>query len=450
MLAKRERVANAQPLVPAFQISDIANVKAERAVIASVFHQPDLFPVLDEIVQPQDFFTLFNGMIWHSFGEITANNMLIDLITVGDVLEKRGMNDTVRLVELTTGAPTLDNAENYARMVRDAGVKIRILKAGCDIVTHVMQNRLASVEELTDESNRLLFNATEQRGETESSLMSIAHSEMNRIEGILNGEAVQGIETGFDNLNRLLHVYAPGELVILAGSEGMGKTTMLLSQIRRLLKAGKRILLFTLEMSKEEIVRVLTAMESMIPKDVLKTGSLSQIQWADYVKAMGIVSTWNLHVIDEYPALTPLQLRRKLRKLIATEGGAFDMICVDGLWLMEATEPTKERPRDVFLITRDLIEIGRNFAVPVIITHQYNADIKGADKPSVFHLAESAAVRRNAQIIIGLWRDSYYGIASDRDVTKGYLLKDRNGTAQGKSVEYTFLANYNRYEELAS
>lgn len=450
MAEKRERISTISPVRPVLQLADIAKVEAEKAVLASVFHHPDLFPVLNDLLQPSDFFTLFHGYVWYAFEQLSGRNEGLDFLTVGNELDKRGLNDAARLVELTTAAPDISNAENYAQIVRDASLRVRIINAAIRISSYVMDNPQAATEQIIDESNRLLFEATEQRADSGSSLIEVASSEMSRIEAILHGELPEGIPTGFHNLNALLHVYAPGELVVLAGAEGMGKTTMLLSKIRNELKIGKNILMFTLEMSKAEIVRILAAMESGIPKDVLKVGTLSQGEWGRYVKAMGDISRWPLFIVDEYPTLSPLQLQRRLRKLETTEAIKFDLVVSDGLWLMEANEPSEQRFRDVAVITRDLITIGRRFNVPVLVTHQYNAEAhkRNDKKPSVYDVAESAAVRRNAQIILGLYRDVFYGIETLQDVTQLFILKDRNGTAQGKTVDYLFNRGFNRYEEV--
>lgn len=447
---KRERISTIQPAQPVMQMADLANINAEKAVLATVLHQPDIYPVLADMLQPSDFFTLFHGYVWFAFEQLSAANQGIDMLTVSDELEKRGILDINRLAELTAAAPSVDNAETYARMVRDASIKVRIVNAASRMITNIGDNPTHSVEQVIDDCNRLLFQASEQRAESGSSLVEIASAEVGRIENIINGEKPEGVETGYNHLNHVLHVFAPGELVILAGAEGMGKTTMLLSIIRNLLKSGKRVLMFTLEMSKAEIVRILAAMESGIPKDTLKVGSLTQGEWARYLAAMGDISRWPLYVIDEYPTLTPLQLQRRLRKIETIENYKFDLVVSDGLWLMEANEATQHRFTDVASITRDLITIGRQFSVPLLVTHQYNGEAhkRNTKTPTVYDLAESAAVRRNAQIVLGLYREKYYGIEPVRDITQAFILKDRNGTAQGKIVDFSFNHGFNRYEEI--
>jgi replicative DNA helicase len=232
---------------------------------------------------------------------------------------------------------------------------------------------------------------------------------------------------------------------VLAGGEGMGKTTWGLSNVRNVVKAGKRAAVFTLEMSQEEIIRIFTSMETGIYKSVLKQFTLSDYQWKLFTKAAGDISNWPLEIVDDFPTLTPVQLRRKLRTL--TQKADMDLVVIDGLWLMEASEPAKnDRPRDVFTIMRDLNQIARDFNVPILITHQYNASINGKKYPSIYELSESAGVRRNAQVVWGLHRPSYYDRDNVDDATKLYILKDRNGVNVGADVPFLYNKDNSSYE----
>lgn len=143
--------------------------------------------------------------------------------------------------------------------------------------------------------------------------------------------------------------------------------------------------------------------------------------------------------------MTPIQLRRKLRTL--TQKGGFDLVVIDGLWLMESSEPSMDgRPRDVGNIMRDLNQVARDFTSKILITHQYNAEINGAKFPTVYHLSESAGARRNAQVIWGLHRPSYYDRDSADDTTGLYILKDRNGVNTGAKLPLIYNSDYSRYE----
>jgi replicative DNA helicase len=450
---KRERVSKPLTLKPAntIDLSDTANIRAEEAVIGAVLHKPELYPALAETLQPGDFFNLFNGYIWHAFGELLEASTEIDLVTVADRLEARKVLDMNWLTALTAAVPDVNNIEHYARMVRDASTRLRIISAAAEMIDNTLGKTFPTVEALIDDCNRLLYSATDQRVQTDTSAQSIISTYYDRIEAAMSGKDIAGVPTGWSHFDALLHGFAPGEVTVLAGNEGMGKTTWVLSALRNALKQGLHVAHFTLEMTQEEIIRALTAMESGIPKDVLKTGKLSRAQWSKFVESAGVISKWPLHVIDEYPSLSPVQLRRRLRKMMVTE--SVQLVSIDGLWLMDATEPTDDRPRDVFHIMRDLNTLAKQFYLPILITHQYNGKaFDRADKkkrPMIWDLAESAAVRRNAQVIIGLYRDKFYGIETGQDLTEAHILKDRNGVATGKHGQFFYNAPYALYEEAA-
>jgi replicative DNA helicase len=297
---------------------------------------------------------------------------------------------------------------------------------------------------LIDASDHLLYKATNRHAETRTDTKSIMDNYWTKVETMRDASINPAIPTGFAQLDEQCGGLYPGEVTVLAGSEGMGKTTWALSAGRNMVKAGKRVAVFTLEMTQEEIIRTFTAMETGIFKNVLKQYTLSDYQWGLFTKAAGDIANWPMEIVDEFPTLTPIQCRRKLRKLM--NNGDIDVVIIDGLWLMEASEPTGERFRDVSVIMRDLNLIARDFNVPILITHQYNAQIDGKKHPTVFFLSESAGVRRNAQMIWGLHRASFYDRDSVDDTTSLYSLKDRNGGSVGAKWPFIYNQSHSRYE----
>jgi replicative DNA helicase len=263
-----------------------------------------------------------------------------------------------------------------------------------------------------------------------------------------------GLPTGYQQLDHLHGGAARGEVVVVGGGEGMGKTTFMLNIVRNAAILGLRVAIFTLEMMRKEIGLNFSAMEAAIPKATLKNFALDEAQWSRFVKASGIIAGWGIDIIDEYPSLTPIQLRRRLRKLRLTKG--IDIVLVDGLWLMEDSDSkVTERPRAVGNIMRDLVQIARDFNVALYITHQYNGDAWGRreddKRPKLHDFAESAGVRRNAQVIWGLYRDDYYGIESLAKTTELHILKDRNGSgAQGQVIDFSFDTYRTLFQEIGS
>lgn len=428
--------------------SALTNEQAEAAVLGAVLREPETYASVSEIVEDAEFSLVFNGYVWKAFERITERGADIDLLTVADELDaqKQLAPDALdRLSDYMSNAPRAHSAEVYAAIIHDNAMRLRVCQAAERMKQVAMDKKTYRLSEsMVDECNRLLFEATDQNArEADTHMRDIVGEYYETVErAMVTGER-RGIQTGLSNLDDLLRGAVPGELTVVAGAEGMGKTTFMMSVARSMARRGYGLAIFTLEMSREEIARILIGMESGIAKRALKALDLTDRQWQQFVDASGVVGNWDLHVIDEFPQLTPIQLRRRLRTLIDAQKQRIDAVIIDGLWLMEPTDRVPERHTAVGNITRDLITVARDFHVPIYITHQYNgkAHERNDKRPKMHDLAESAGVRRNAQVILGMYRDSYYGTNEDDDdgVTELHCMKDRNGSgAQGRLIKFFF------------
>lgn len=447
---KRERVSpSIITLDSSFApLMNIADIPAEEASIGAVLQKPELYASLAETLQPGDFFSLKNGYIWHAFDTLANAGTGIDLMTVSTAMESlnapiQGEELVRELSRMISKAPDTRNAETYAKTVFEAAVRIRILTATAEI-NKMVGDKSHSLDSVVDTCDNLLYKATNRRTESKTDAKSVMGAYFDKVEAqILTGAKSPGIPLGFQQMDDLTGGAYPGEVIVLAGGEGMGKTTWALSGGRNVIQAGKRVALFTLEMTQEEIIRIYTAMETGIYRSVLKSFALSSYQWGLFTKASGDIGKWPLEIIDEFPTLTPVQCRRKLRNL--WQQSPIDLVIIDGLWLMEPNESERDRPRDVGNIMRDLNQIARDFSVPILITHQYNAEIRNMKQPTIYQLSESAGVRRNAQMVWGLHRSTDEETGADN--TKLYLLKDRNGQTAGKVLPFNYDESHACYRE---
>ncbi len=452
-LAKRERVA--PPVItldnsyaPMLEVTDIRN---EEACIGAVLQKPELYVALAEILQPSDFFFLKNGYIWKAFDELSNARQGIDMLTVSDAMQVlnapiQGEELIRELARMIGSAPDNRNAETYARAVFNSAVRLRLLRSAGEIY-EVVRDKTLSIDAVIDRCDQSIFKATNRKTEANTSIMSAMVAYANKVEAKLEaGELSPGIPLGSKRLDAKTGGLYPGEVCVFAGGEGSGKTTWVLSHSRNIAKTGHKIALFTLEMTQEEILRIFTAMETGIYRSVLKSFALSSYQWGLFTKASGDIGNWNMDVIDEFPTLTPIQCRRKLRTLC--QSGDVELIVIDGLWLMEADEPSKDRWRDVTIIMRELNQIARDFQAPLLITHQYKGQIVG--KPTIYDLSESAGVRRNAQMIFGLHRPPADEEGVESAYSDVYALKDRNGSLAGEKFEYVYDEAHDLYKEMGS
>jgi replicative DNA helicase len=457
-LVKRERVsapATNGTKTPS-PLDALAKVDAEMALIGAVLLDPTVHASVAELAQPGDFFLLFHGYVWYAFDQIIERNEAIDPLSVADELAKlKGLdqvNIPARLTELMTACPDPLNAEQYARRVREAATLIRMHNAAAKMQEVVIDRASKrTVDEKIDECNRLLFAATDQNvTNADTRADAIIRRYFDAVMEGREGRALAGVPTGFRSMDELTMTLTRGEVTVVGGGEGMGKTSLMLSVLHNVVKDFKLTAVhFSLEMMQDEVMRRFMAMETSIPKDTLKAFTLTDIQWSRFVSATEVIAGWPLHIVDEYPSLTPIQLRRRLRKI--TKDEEVHLVTIDGLWLMEPSEPSGDgRPRDVFLIMRDLNEIARDFSVPIFISHQFNGEQYNRQnkRPVMKDFAESAGVRRNAQVMIGLYRDSYYGIDALADVTEAHFVKDRNGGAQGRKVDLAYDLTRDRFKDI--
>lgn len=435
----------------------LADDHAERGVIGSVLQQPELFWSLSERLQATDFFYLKHRWIWMAFEQLTEAKEPIDTQTVGRWLDRQDGalkgDDALRLLADLYGAPAqIGNAEIYAGHVRESALRLRTIEAA-RAITALMSNLKQPVEQLVDESNRLLFEATDQHlGLADTTARAAAEEYFEIMQARVLNKERRGVAYGFprfDDPSTFTGGMYPGDITVVCGHEGYGKTTFILSVARNVARAGKHVVMVTLEMRRDEIMQVFTSQETGIPKSTLRDGFLDMDQFDAMQTATQTVAGWHMHIIDEFRGmnnpLTPLALKRRLRVLLART--PVDLVIIDGLWLMQPDEQAerggKERWYAVGQIMYGLADIAKGAAgvpVPVLITQQYRLDAYKADAPTLDLVAESAGVRRTAMVIVGLWRN-------ENGKTEAHLLKDRAGGNGGHIDLFDYDRDHSVYWE---
>lgn len=437
---KRQRVNKIIDFAPEAVRASFSLIETtERAVIGAVFHEPELYPTLSNILQAADFFVLSHGFIWWAFEQVYPN---IDQLTILTALKDKENIDVMYINSFLSSVPDVSHAEIYAQKVREEAVIRRVFEA-TDKMREALIQRNQSLDSRLDICNQLLFEASEQRIEADSQIKTIVSQIWDEYEKNI---PVQGVPTGFKNLDEMLKQLYPGEVALLVGHPGMGKTSMLLSIVRRVVKAGLRVALFTMEQTKAEVTKILIGMEGDISRTALLEAKLTAEDRVKFQQATSAMYNWKLDIIDEFAALTPTQLRRKLHLL--TRESPIDLVVLDGLWLMEMDSEGQERYRDVHKITFELVNMAkREFCLPMLVSHQYNQDAKTREdrRPVINDVADGTAAQRNLQLILAMHRDNYYNKDSNNDLTRLYILKDRLRGNTGKVAN--FIYRYSKFEE---
>lgn len=437
---KRDTVLRIVPKLKQ-DVTALASSNAELAVLGSVLEKPDVFHSLSTIISAEDFWSMQHGLLWFAMQQIAARGEEIDLVTLFDELQKpafqampiyqkaQSPDAEPQFYQIATEMMTKHsipaNADTYARIILDRAIRIRLLDS-FEKSKQLVFNTGIPLEELIQKIDVSLFHATQRSSTVATDIASIASEYHDQMERILGGQHPPIVPLGFRGHDEAVGGMTRGELNILAGSAGMGKTTFLLSVIFNILRRGERVILFSLEMSRSELMNKFVTMLTGVPSLALQTGKLDARQSSLWVSSLGTIADWKLDIVDEYAALSPSQFRARCLKIMRLHTDVA-LIAVDGLWLMEADEPSEERHKDVNTITKKLAEFARDEQQAVLLLHQYKQDIAlRRDKtPKLSDLSESAGVQRNTHYVLGLHSERFY----DSSAADGYtlhVLKGRN------------------------
>lgn len=411
-------------------ISAYSDIAAEEALIGAVLVQPELYPAASEYIQAGDFFYRRHGFIWYAIDQLSGRGAGIDPATVAAELQTIKGADGVATVEtlsyMMSKAFDIANLETYAQTILDNAMRLRLMKAA-ETITRKAADKTLPIEQMLSECEYELMSASARKVETPTDVSTLMGSYYEEVEKGLREGRVPGVPYGWKAIDEALGGLFRGEVTVMAGPPGFGKTTVALSILRNMASTGNRVVFFSVEMSGVEIVRSLTAMEARLYVNNLKSFKLTPQDWARFVAASGRIASWNVEVVDEFMPLTPTQVRRKLRKLEQFQPA--NAVIIDGLWLMTADNKTRERHDEVRQIMDGLSKIARDFQLPILLLHQFNQDVKARStkEPTLYDLAESSAVARTAQNIFGLYRPTFFDKREIDDNTYLHVLKGRTG-----------------------
>lgn len=406
---------------------------AEVAVLGAVLTNPDTYFNVAAFLHAEDFFLLRHQWVWAAIERIVARDEGFDYLTVGQELRDMGRYDEIGgqsyLLQLIANTPTSVNAEIYGHLVERAAVRRRLLQAADEIKMLALDEERA-LESVTSEAENLLLGVTESQLKRDLIPIRDAISlYFDQIEHLMaNRDGALGLPTGFRAMDTLLGGLQKSDLLIFAGRPGMGKTSFMLSVVLNAARYNRHIAIFSMEMGVEQIVQRLVSMETGIDMQRLRLGQLEPHESSRLFEAMDRLSSLNIY-IDDTPALTPLQLRTKCRR-VAHEHG-LDLIVVDYMQLMNAGGLYENnRVQEISYISRGLKELARELNVPLFSAAQLSRAVEQrADKrPQLSDLRESGSIEQDADIVMFLYRDEVYNEATEFPNQADIIVaKHRNG-----------------------
>ena len=431
--------------------------EAEQAVLGSMLIDADCIKDVMDKLQPQDFYLQQNREIFETIYSMFIYSRPIDGVTVAREMEKNGVyRDDTRayLLQLMEVTPTSANVMEYAGIIRDKALLRSMAKAAGDIAAMV-QEGVGTAGDLLSAAEQKIYAIRQGRGSQEMATVgAVLNDVMEHLAKLTAGSEPPGLSTGLSAVDRKINGLNKSDLLLLAARPGMGKTSMALNVALSAAKAsGKTVAIFSLEMSKEQLVTRLLANEGLIENTRLATGNLRESDWEKIAQAASVLNQTNIR-IDDNPLLTVADMNAKCRRL-----ENLGLVVIDYLQLMTSAGGKgysgENRQQAVADISRMLKIMAKELQVPVLCLSQLSrANEKREDKrPMLSDLRESGAIEQDADIVMFLYRDDYYNEDSEkRNIAECIVAKNRHGET-GK-VELRWMPDYtafstleNRYEE---
>jgi replicative DNA helicase len=433
------------------------NIEAEQAVLAAMLVDREAIARVMEALEPASFYRQAHGTIYESVIALYERGEPVDLITLRDELGSQAQLEEVGgygyLVDLAGSIPTTAHAEFYAKIVQDKATLRALIRAGSEIVAAAFAEEEEVITILDTAERRILEVGQKRNAGVMTPIKDVIHDAFETIESrYQDKDSLLGATTGFYDLDHMLSGFQPSDLLILAARPAMGKTSLALNFCRNVaVETSKPVLMFSLEMSKEQLVQRLLCAEAAIDSHRLRTGYLAEQDWSKLTHAIGVLSEAPIF-IDDTASISVNEARSKARRIMA-EHGELGLIMVDYLQLMTSGISSKgdNRTAEMGAISRGLKQLARELRVPVIALSQLSRAVESrTDKrPMLSDLRESGSIEQDADIVMFIYRDEYYNPETDKKSTAEVIVaKHRNGPV-GK-VELYFEKNLTKFQSIAS
>jgi len=419
------------------------NLDAEKSLLGAILISEESLPDVTEIVKPQDFYDERNQHIYNAMWNLYEHHRPVDLLTVKTELKNKKLTQKAGgasyLAELSGYVPTAAHATAYAELVKKAAVRRNLINAAAKI-TEAAYNEGSETEDVLGEAEKLVFNVSDQNTRTDAEFIGdLLSSTFDRLEQLYeNKGSIAGYKTGFPDLDKKTAGFHKSDLIILAARPAMGKTALALNFARNVAAINKKaVLLFSLEMSKEQLINRMLSDASGISSFDLERGNFSSEDFAKITEAMSELEQEQIF-IDDKPGLSIMEMRTKARRVAHDQD--LGLIIVDYLQLMtgNSKRATDNRVQEISEISRGLKMIARELDVPVIALSQLSRTVETRDPkiPMLSDLRESGSIEQDADIVFFIYREDYYNEDTDRQNIADIILAKHRRGATGKIELY--------------
>jgi replicative DNA helicase len=430
------------------------NIEAEQSVLGAVLLENEAIATVIEQLTPGDFYKDAHNKIFVAMLELYEKNEPIDLITLTEILNRKEQLEAIGgasyLSSIVNLVPTSANARYHAKIVKEKAILRNLIVTATEIITTSYDTE-QDVHELLDQAESKIFNISEKAiRQTYVHIKSVVKDTIELVDKLFDKkERITGLATGFTDLDEATTGFHPGDLIVIGARPGMGKTAFCLNIVTHAaIDGGVPIAVFSLEMTKEQLVLRMLCSEAEVDSKAVRSGYHSKEDYRKLVNAAGRLSESPIYIDDSFNSI--LDIRAKARRLKAEHG--LGLIVVDYLQLMSGSGAHLAREQVISDISRSLKALAKDLSVPVIVISQLNrsCETRGDSKrPLVADLRESGAIEQDADTILFLYRDEYYKKqdSQKKGIAELDIAKQRNGPT--KVIDLAFLEKFTKFKNLA-
>ncbi len=433
------------------------SIEAEQSVIGSMIMDQEAITAASELITDEDFYNKQYGILFETMVELNGEGSAVDLVTLQNRLREKDVPPEVSSLEfvkdLVAAVPTSANIKYYANIVAEKSLLRKLIRLNEDIANTCYMGK-ENLEFILEDTEKRVFQLCQRRStEDFTPIRTVVMNALNKIEQAskMNG-TVTGIPTGFIDLDYRTAGMQPSDLVLIAARPSMGKTAFVLNIAQNVaFKEGLPVAVFSLEMSKEQLINRMFSLESSVDAQKLRTGSLNDQEWERLLESAGVIGRSKL-IIDDTPGISIAEMRSKCRKYKLEQG--LSMIIIDYLQLMSGSGRSDSRQQEISDISRSLKALARELSVPVLALSQLSRAVEQRPdhRPMLSDLRESGAIEQDADVVMFIYRDDYYDHDSkDKGISEIIIAKQRNGHIGTVKLawlpEYTKFANLERRQE---
>lgn len=425
------------------------NVEAEQSVIGSMIMDSEAVLSASEIITAEDFYGNQYGILFQAMVDLYTEGKPIDLVTLVDKLNQMNVPPELSSIEfirdLISAVPTSANIKYYANIVREKSILRKLIKVNEDIANTCYVGR-ENLDDILDQTEKKIFSLIQSKNsEDYVPIRKVVINAMERIEAVSKVKgSVTGIPTGFTDLDYMTSGFQKSDLILIAARPSMGKTAFELNIAEYMaFRKNETVAIFSLEMSKEQLVNRLFSLESRVDSQKIRTGNLEDSDWERLIESANVIGNSNL-IIDDTPSISIGELRSKCRKYKLEHD--LGIVIIDYLQLMTAGGRQESRQQEISEISRSLKALARELNVPVVALSQLSRAVESRPdhRPMLSDLRESGAIEQDADMVMFLYRDDYYNKESEKKgIAEVIIAKQRNGPIG--TVELVWMPNYTKF-----